>query len=77
MTDPIRPLTVTSTLKSPDGQSWSFDLGAKNLILGANGSGKSAVPQAVALAISGAVDDLSGRAVTSDTSSTPLSSSPG
>ena len=68
MTDPIRPLTVTSTLKSPDGQSWSFDLGAKNLILGANGSGKSAVPQAVALAISGAVDDLSGRAVTSDTS---------
>ena len=68
MTDPIRPLTVTSTLKSPDGQSWSFDLGAKNLILGANGSGKSAVPQAVALAISGAVDDLSRRAVTSDTS---------
>ena len=52
---------VTSNLKSPDGEAWSVDLGQKTLILGGNTSRKSAILQAVELAVSGAADDIVGR----------------
>lgn len=52
---------VTSNLKSPTGEEWSVDLGQKTLILGSNTSRKSAVLQAVELAVSGAADDIVGR----------------
>ena len=52
---------VTSNLKSPDGETWSVDLGQKTLILGGNTSRKSAILQAVELAVSGAADDIVGR----------------
>ena len=52
---------VTSNLKSPTGEDWSVELGQKTLILGSNTSRKSAVLQAVELAVSGAADDIVGR----------------
>tara|TARA_R100001086_G_scaffold75575_2_gene36585 strand:+ start:423 stop:2402 length:1980 start_codon:yes stop_codon:yes gene_type:complete len=52
---------VTSNIKSPDGNEWSVDLGQKTLILGSNTSRKSAILQAVELAVSGAADDIVGR----------------
>ena len=52
---------VTSNLKSPTGEEWSVDLGQKTLILGGNTSRKSAILQAVELAVSGAADDIVGR----------------
>lgn len=57
---------VTFNIKTGDGSSRSYRMAEKNLIVGPNGSGKSAVQQAVALALTGAVDNLSGRAVVSD-----------
>lgn len=58
--------SVASNLKSPDGRPWRFDLGEKTLIVGRNGRGKSAVVQAIALAVSGAAEEVAGRAVVSD-----------
>jgi len=54
---------VTSNLKSPneDGAPWTVELGQKTLILGDNTSHKSAVLQAVELALTGAADDIVGR----------------
>jgi energy-coupling factor transporter ATP-binding protein EcfA2 len=57
---------VTFNIKTGDGSSRSYRMTEKNLIVGPNGSGKSAVQQAVALALTGAVDNLSGRPVVSD-----------
>ena len=58
---------VTFNFKNDDGAARSFPLSRLNFIIGPNGSGKSAIVQAVGLAVSGAVDDLAGRAVTTDT----------
>ena len=58
--------SVSFNIKSPDGNHKSYDLGKKTLIVGPNGIGKSAVVQAVALAISGAAEEVAGRAITSD-----------
>lgn len=58
--------SVASNLKSPDGRPWRFDLGEKTLVVGRNGRGKSAVVQAIALAISGAAEEVAGRSVVSD-----------
>ncbi len=57
---------VTFNIKTGDGSTRSYQMSGKNLIVGPNGSGKSAVQQAVALALTGAVDNLSGRPVVSD-----------
>ena len=59
---------VTSNLKSPTGEEWSVDLGQKTLILGGNTSRKSAILQAVELAVSGAADDIVGRYAVRDPS---------
>jgi len=57
---------VSTNLKSPDGGARSYDIGDKTLIKGRNGRGKSAIVQAIALAISGAAEEIGGRAVVSD-----------
>ncbi len=44
---------VTSNIKSPGGEPWSFDIGHLNLLVGPNESGKSAIAEAVQLALSG------------------------
>jgi hypothetical protein len=54
-------ISVTSNLKSPTGDEWTMELGQKTLIIGSNTSHKSAVLQAVELAVSGAADDITGR----------------
>ena len=55
--------SVTSNLKSPhkDGTPWTVELGQKTLIVGNNTSHKSAVLQAVELALTGSADDIVGR----------------
>ena len=58
--------SVSFNIKSPDGSPRSYDLSKKTLVVGPNGIGKSAVVQAVALAISGAAEEVAGRAITSD-----------
>lgn len=57
---------VAFNFKTEDGATVRHKLTRKNILIGPNGSGKSAVPQAVALAVSGAVDYLAGRRVTKD-----------
>lgn len=52
---------VTSNLKSPTGEPWTMELGQRTLLVGKNTSHKSAVVQAVELALTGAVDDIVGR----------------
>ena len=58
MTGIIRRLQ--SNLKSQTGE-WSVELGQHTLILGPNGGHKSAIVQAVELALTGAIDDIAGR----------------
>jgi hypothetical protein len=62
---PVLPFvrSITSNLKSPheDGSPWTVELGQKTLIVGDNTSHKSAVLQAVELALTGAADDIVGR----------------
>lgn len=53
-----RIVKITSNVKSPDGESWSYDLDENNLLVGPNESGKSSVVEALQLAIGGAVSDL-------------------
>jgi hypothetical protein len=61
----MRPFvqTVISNLKSPDpeGGEWTVNLGQRTLIVGPNTSHKSAILQAIELAMSGAADDIVGR----------------
>ena len=57
---------VESNLKSPTGVPWSLDIGQRTLIYGGNARHKSAVLQAVELALTGAVDDLIGRSAVKD-----------
>ena len=52
---------VQSNLKSAEGTSWSLDLDRLTLLIGPNGSLKSAVPQAVSLAVRGRYDDYLGQ----------------
>ena len=60
------PQRVTFNLKTRDGSSRSYPLTGKNFVVGPNGSGKSVVAQAFGLAVTGAADNVSGRAVTTD-----------
>lgn len=61
----MRPFvqTVISNLKSPDpdGGEWTVNLGQRTLVVGPNTSHKSAILQAIELAMSGAADDIVGR----------------
>lgn len=57
---------VAFNFKTPRGRTRAYKLGRRNLITGDNGEGKSAIEQAVALAVSGAVDDLAGQTTTRD-----------
>lgn len=67
---PTRPYVehVYSNLKSPrpNGDAWSVDIGQKTLLVGSNTSHKSAVVQAIELAIAGSADDIIGRSIVSD-----------
>ena len=54
----MKIVRVTSNIKSPDGQAWSYDLGKLNLLVGLNESGKSAIAVAVQLAVSGSAYGL-------------------
>jgi hypothetical protein len=53
-------IRLQSNLKSPAGE-WSVELGQHTLIIGPNGGHKSAIVQAVELALTGAIDDIAGR----------------
>ena len=50
--------TVTTNIKSPDGQSKTFELGKYTLLVGPNESGKSAIAEAVQLALTGSAFGL-------------------
>ena len=54
----MKILKVTSNIKSPDGSPWTRELGKLNLLVGPNESGKSAVAEAVQLAVSGSAYGL-------------------
>ena len=58
--------SVSFNLKSADGSPKSYDISKKTLIVGPNGIGKSAVVQAIALALTGAAEEVAGRTITSD-----------
>jgi len=58
---PLHVQQIKSNLKSIDGEAWHVDLGDKTLIVGPNGSHKSAIAQSLELAVSGAADDIVGR----------------
>ena len=68
--------SVTSNLKSSDGEPWTVELGQRTLIVGRNTSHKSSVIQAVELALTGAADDVVGRNEVKD-ASLLLSMAPG
>tara|TARA_R100001082_G_scaffold84126_2_gene50790 strand:- start:534 stop:2000 length:1467 start_codon:yes stop_codon:yes gene_type:complete len=57
---------VVSNLKSPCDSAWSTTLTEKTLIVGDNGSGKTAIVQALELALTGAADDIVGRSGVKD-----------
>ena len=52
---------VDSNIKSPTGTEWSLELGQHTLLVGSNTSHKSAVIQAVELALTAAADDIVNR----------------
>ena len=52
---------VSSNLKSRDGAPWSVDLHSKTLIVGPNGSRKTAVVQALELAVGAFSSDVNGK----------------
>ena len=58
--------TITSNLKSPDGEPWTAHLSQRTLIVGSNASHKSSILQAAELALTGAVDDIIWRSVVRD-----------
>lgn len=68
MTDTPIATEVSFNLKSTAGKPKNYKLGLLNLFIGANGTGKTTVSQAVALAVSGAADDVAGRQICSDPS---------
>lgn len=49
---------LTTNIKSPDGSSYTRDLGARVLLVGPNESGKSAIAQALQLVTTGSVSGL-------------------
>ena len=49
---------VTSNIKSVDGSAWTHELGQLNLLVGPNESGKSAIAEAIQLAVSGSAYGL-------------------
>ena len=51
-------IKIRSNIKSPDGQAWEYGLGDYNLLIGPNESGKSAIAEAVQLALSGSAYGL-------------------
>tara|TARA_R100001082_G_scaffold104280_1_gene75526 strand:- start:30327 stop:31565 length:1239 start_codon:yes stop_codon:yes gene_type:complete len=51
-------MRVSTNIKSPDGKAYQVNLGQKTLLIGPNESGKSAVAEAVELAITGNVSNL-------------------
>ena len=57
---------VNSNIKSPTGDEWSLELGQHTLLVGSNTSHKSAVIQAVELALTAAADDIVGRSAVKD-----------
>tara|TARA_R110002020_G_scaffold434259_2_gene644386 strand:- start:122 stop:1909 length:1788 start_codon:yes stop_codon:yes gene_type:complete len=57
---------VDSNIKSPTGTEWSLELGQHTLLVGSNTSHKSAVIQAVELALTAAADDIVGRSAVKD-----------
>jgi hypothetical protein len=52
---------ISGIANSPDGKPWAFDLTAKVLLVGHNGSHKSTIPLAIQLALTGTVDDFNGK----------------
>jgi ABC-type cobalamin/Fe3+-siderophores transport system ATPase subunit len=50
--------TITTNIKSPDGQSRTFELGKYTLLIGPNESGKSTIAEAVQLALTGSAFGL-------------------
>ena len=68
--------SVTSNLKSTDGEPWTMELGQRTLIVGSNTSHKSSIIQSVELALTGAADDVVGRNGVKD-ASLLLSMAPG
>ena len=68
--------SVTSNLKSQDGEPWTVELAQRTLIVGRNTSHKSSIIQAVELALTGAADDVVGRNGVKD-ASLLLSMAPG
>ena len=57
---------VNSNIKSPTGAEWALELGQHTLLVGSNTSHKSAVIQAVELALTAAADDIVGRSAVKD-----------
>ena len=51
-------IKIRSNIKSPNGQAWEYELGDYNLLIGPNESGKSAIAEAVQLALSGSAYGL-------------------
>ena len=54
-------LRLVTLVKSPTSAPQSFTLGPRNLIIGPNGGGKTAIRQSLELALDGAVSGLLGR----------------
>lgn len=59
-------VSVTTNLKRLDGKPKTYKLGLKTLVVGRSASGKSAVTQAVELAVGGKMSDYLGRAESSE-----------
>lgn len=57
---------IESNILSPNGQSYSFQLGRLTLLTGRNGSGKTALSTVLRLALTGTTDDLVGRSEVKD-----------
>ena len=49
---------IRSNIKSPGGRTWEYELGKHNLLIGPNESGKSAIAEAIQLALSGSAYGL-------------------
>ena len=54
----MKMVRVTSNIKSPTGEPWTYELGFLTLLIGPNESGKSAIAEAVQLAVSGSAYGL-------------------
>ena len=49
---------ITSNIKSPNGESWTREIGDRTILIGPNESGKSAITEAIQLATSGSAYGL-------------------